>query len=72
MCNLKEAQNQIEQVILGSWDYIAIVFPLTKEKELSKLQMWEETTVEVYVLCYNKKSRVNQQKNIVCLSLALF
>lgn len=66
-CNLKEAQNQIEEVILDSWDYMAIIFPLTKGKELifSKLKMWKEWTMEVYILRYNKKSRANQQKNTV-------
>lgn len=67
-CNLKEAQNQIE-VILGSWDYMAITFPLTKGKELlfSKLQTWKESTTEVYVLSYNKNKQ-GQSTEEHCLS----
>lgn len=34
--------------------------------------MWKELTMEVYVLSYNKKTRVNEQKNIISLGLALF
>lgn len=68
-CNLKEAQNQNEEVILGSWDYMANIFPLRKEKEIifSKLQMWKESTMEVYVLSYNEKKQ-GQSTEEHCLS----